>query len=30
MRKGELFILWATLHNLALNTGAFIASHLEE
>ena len=29
-RAEELFILWATLNREAVNTGAFIASHLVE
>ena len=30
MRAGELFILWAALNREAINTAAFIASHLAE
>jgi len=30
VRAGELFILWAALNRVAVNTGAFIATHLAE
>ena len=30
VRAGELFMLWAALHRKAVNTGAFIADHLDE
>ena len=30
MRAGELFILWAALNRVAVNTGAFIPNHLAE
>jgi len=30
VRAGELFILWAALNRVPVNTGAFIASHLAE
>jgi len=30
VRAGELFILWAALNRVDVNTGAFIASHLAE
>ena len=30
LRVDELFLLWATLHNISINTSAFIANHLEE
>jgi len=30
LRAGKLFLLWATLYSTHVNTGSFIASHLEE
>jgi len=30
VRAGELFILWAALNRVAVNTGVFIANHLAE
>jgi len=30
VRAGELFLLWAALNRVAVNTGAFIANHLTE
>ena len=30
VRAGELFMIWAALHQKAVNTGAFIADDLDE